>query len=57
MVAATLAFAVWGAAMPSSPFAAYSWFMPALAGVVALVLSLLIGVFSPLFSTRPLANR
>jgi hypothetical protein len=31
--------------------------MPALAGVVALVLSLLIGVFSPIFSIRPLANR
>lgn len=57
MVAATMAFAAWGAAMPSSPLGVFPWFMPALAGVVALVLSLLIGVFSPLFSTRPLANR
>jgi hypothetical protein len=57
MVAATLAFAAWGAALPSSPLGVFSWFMPALAGVVALVLSLLIGVFSPLFSARPLANR
>ena len=57
MVAATLAFAAWGAAMPSSPLGVFEWFMPSLAGVVALVLSLLIGVFSPLFSTRPLANR
>ena len=57
MVAATLAFAAWGAAMPSSPLGVFEWFMPSLAGVVALVLSLLIGVFSPLFSTRALASR
>lgn len=57
MVAATLAFAAWGAAMPSSPLGIIPGFMPALAGVVALVLSLLIGVFSPIFSIRPLANR
>jgi hypothetical protein len=55
MLAATLAFAAWGAAMPSSPLEVIPGFEAALAGVVALVLSLLIGVFSPLFSSKPLA--
>jgi hypothetical protein len=55
MLAATLAFAAWGAAMPSSPLEVIPGFQAALAGVVALVLSLLIGVFSPLFSSKPLA--
>jgi hypothetical protein len=56
MAAATVAFAAWGAAMPSSPFGIVEGFTPALAGVVALILSLLIGVFSPLFSTKPLGS-
>jgi hypothetical protein len=42
--------------MPSSPFGIVEGFTPALAGVVALILSLLIGVFSPLFSTKPLGS-
>lgn len=56
MAAATVAFAAWGAAMPSSPLEIFPWFSAALAGVVALILSLLIGVFAPLFSAKPLGG-
>lgn len=57
MVAATLAFASWAAALPSSPLERYDWFTAALAGVVALVLSMLIGLFAPLFSSKALATK
>ncbi|MGH2483727.1 MAG: hypothetical protein ACRDE9_04650 [Candidatus Limnocylindria bacterium] len=57
MVAATLAFTAWGAALPSSPLGNFGWFSAPLAGVVALVLSMLIGVFAPIFSSKPLANK
>ncbi|MGH2391896.1 MAG: hypothetical protein ACRDGH_00165 [Candidatus Limnocylindria bacterium] len=56
-MAATLAFTAWGAALPSSPLGNFGWFSAPLAGVVALVLSMLIGVFAPIFSSKPLANK
>ncbi len=57
MVAATLAFASWSAALPSSPLERYDWFTAGLAGVVALVLSMLIGLFAPIFSSSELADK
>lgn len=57
MAAATLAFAVWAAALPSSPLERFDWFTSALAGVAALVVSMLLGIFAPLFSRSPLASR
>jgi bacteriorhodopsin len=57
MVAATLAFAAWAAALPSSPLERYGWFTAGLAGVVALVLSMLIGLFAPIFSSNALASK
>jgi hypothetical protein len=44
-------------ALPSSPLERYSWFTAGLAGVVALVLSMLIGLFAPIFSSNALASK
>jgi hypothetical protein len=57
MAAGTISFAVWGAALPQSPLERFDWFSIALAGVVALVVSMLLGVFAPLFSRAPLAAK
>lgn len=56
MVAGTVAFAVWAGALPSSPLEQFSWFSAAVAGVVALIVSMLIGVFAPLFASATLKN-
>ncbi len=57
MAAATLAFGAWAAALPSSPLERYEWFTASLAGVVALVLSMLVGLFAPIFSAGALASK
>ena len=36
--------------------AAYDWFNQAAAGVVALIVSMLLGVFAPVFASGSLAN-
>ena len=56
MIAGTVAFAIWAAALPSSPLSPFSWFSAAVAGVSALVISMLLGVFAPLFASNALKN-
>ena len=51
MVAATISFAVWGAAMPNSPVAA--WIPPAVSAVLIVVVSGLLGLIAPIVQ-RPL---
>jgi ABC-type arginine/histidine transport system permease subunit len=55
MFAATAAYTAWAFALPDSPFK-YSgdWYTPALAGVLVLTISTLLGLLAPLFQ-RPLA--
>ncbi len=57
MVAAAIAYAVWAAALPASPLGAFSWFNQAAAGVMALIASMLLGVFAPVFASNTLANK
>jgi hypothetical protein len=57
MLAATVAYAVWAAAMPASPLGVFGWFNQAAAGVVALIVSMLLGVFAPVFASNSLANK
>lgn len=56
MFAATVAYAAWAFALPDSPFnrdfSAY-WYSPALAGVIVLIVSTLLGLLAPIFQ-RPL---
>ena len=49
MVAATLAFFAWAFALPNAVFSAYSWYSSALAGVIVLVASTVLGLLAPLF--------
>ena len=56
MIAAAIAYAIWAAALPASPLGAFEWFNQAAAGVVALIVSMLLGVFAPVFASGSLAN-
>src|SRR5205809_602765 len=56
MAAGTVAFAVWAAALPASPLGQFDWFTAAFAGILALVVSFLLGLFAPLFSRAALAT-
>jgi hypothetical protein len=56
MIAATIAFTVWAAALPSSPLDQFTWFNAGLAGIAVLVVSSLLGIVSPLFTRTTLAN-
>jgi hypothetical protein len=49
MVAATLAFFAWAFALPNAVFSAYSWYSSALARVIVLVASTVLGLLAPLF--------
>jgi hypothetical protein len=51
MFAATVAFCAWAFALPNSPFSEYntSWYSSALAGVVVLVASTVLGLLAPFF--------
>jgi hypothetical protein len=54
MFAATVAYTVWACALPNSVFTAGGgWFTPALAGVLVLIVSTVLGLLAPLFQ-RPL---
>lgn len=54
MFAAMVAYAAWAFALPDSPFKYYGdWYSPALAGVIVLIISTLLGLLAPLFQ-RPL---
>jgi hypothetical protein len=55
MIAATVAYLAWALALPETPFAGYSWYSAALAGVAVLVASTLLGLLGPFFQ-RPLSQ-
>ena len=57
MAAALIAYSAWAAALPASPLGAFGWFNQAAAGVVALIVSMLLGVFAPVFASTRLADR
>jgi len=49
MLAATVSFFVWAFALPGNPWAqSFHWYTPALAGVMALVVSALLALLAPL---------
>lgn len=53
MLAATAAYGTWAFALPNTPFAVYTWYSSALAGISVLVASTVLGLLSPFFQ-RPL---
>ena len=53
MFAATVAYCVWAFGLPNAPFADYSWYSSALAGIAVLVASTILGLLAP-FCQRPL---
>jgi hypothetical protein len=54
MFAATVAYAAWAYGLPESPFKDFTnWYSPALAGLVVLVVSTLLGLIAPVVQ-RPL---
>jgi hypothetical protein len=56
ITAATLAYVAWTFAMPNTPFAQYrSWYSPALASFLVLVISAGLGALAPLMQ-RPLPS-
>jgi hypothetical protein len=57
MFAGLVAFAIWAAALPASPLDRFEWFNAGLAGISALVISMLLAVFAPVFASQALANK
>ena len=53
MIFSQIAFAVWGAALPDSPFEDFDWYSPALAGVAVLAVTAALGLVAPVFGRRP----
>jgi hypothetical protein len=49
MSASTLAYVAWAFALPTTPFAMFAWYSAAIAGVVVLAGSTLLGMVAPLF--------
>lgn len=49
MVASTIAFAAWAFALPNSPFARLDWYSSAIAGLVILLASTVLGLLAPIF--------
>jgi hypothetical protein len=56
MLAGFVAFAIWAAALPASPLERFDWFNAGLAGIAALVISMLLAVFAPVFTSQALAD-
>jgi len=54
MFAATVAYTAWAFALPQSPFQDFekSWYSPALAGVVVLITSAVLGLLAPFFQRK-----
>ncbi|HEY3114223.1 MAG TPA: hypothetical protein VGJ62_11100 [Gemmatimonadaceae bacterium] len=48
MFIATIAFAVWAAALPTTPFTSLTWYSPRVAGYLVLVVTTLLGTISAL---------
>jgi hypothetical protein len=49
MFAATVAYLAWAFALPDTPFSSYNWYSSALAGVIVLLASAILGLLAPLF--------
>ena len=55
MFAATVAYAAWALTLAQNPFVVSSWYSPALAAVVVLIVSTFVGLLAPLFQ-RPIPS-
>ena|SRR5436190_141677 len=53
--AATIAYGAWAFALPDSPLKDFSWYSPALAGVIVLAISTILGLLAPVVQ-RPLST-
>jgi len=53
MFAATVAYAAWALTLAQNPFVISSWYSPALAAVLVLIVSTFVGLLAPLFQ-RPI---
>jgi hypothetical protein len=49
MFAATVAYLVWAFGLPETPFAEFSWYSSALAGIAVLLASIVLGLLAPFF--------
>lgn len=49
MWAAAIASTAWAYTLPATPFAAFSWYQPAVGAVALLLVSMLLGLLAPLF--------
>jgi hypothetical protein len=50
MIAGSIAYVAWAFALPGSPFASWAHYSAALAGVIVLVASTILGLLAPLFA-------
>jgi hypothetical protein len=55
MFASTVAYTAWALTLAENPFAVSSWYSPALAAVVVLIVSTFVGLLAPLFQ-RPIQS-
>ena len=56
MSAATIAYVAWALALPESPFKYnFDWYNPALAGVIVMITTTILGLVAPLFQ-RPIPS-
>jgi len=53
--AATVAYVAWAVALPDNPFKDYSWYSPAISGVIVLAISMILGLLAPVVQ-RPLST-
>ncbi len=56
MSAATIAYVIWAATLPETPFGGFSWYSPGLAAIVLLITSMLLGLIAPLIVRKPLPS-
>jgi len=56
MSAATIAYVIWAATLPATPFGEFSWYTSGLAAIILLIVSMVLGLIAPLFTRRPLAS-
>jgi hypothetical protein len=54
MTVATVAFAIWAAALPNSPFNEFTWYSAGVAGIILLISSMMIGLMAPIFTRNKL---
>ncbi len=54
MVASAIAFCAWAFALPNSPFTVLDWYSSAIAGLVVLLASTVLGLLAPIFGSGQL---